>query len=180
MNFSYTRRKTRRSFSVTAGLEEKKVVNTRGSNNLSGKNVKYDTVNEIGCNFCGKSGHISLFDCEGFKNADITARCRFVVSQRLCWRCLKKGHIARRCTNKEIKACDRYLHSEIACPCDYRGKKFISGSASVNRSLNNFCKDRKGVRLPILPIKVYTARGQKRVYALIDTGSEETLISKKL
>jgi hypothetical protein len=27
---------------------------------------------------------------------------------------------------------------------------------------------------------VYTARGQKRVYALIDTGSEETLISKKL
>ena len=103
-----------------------------------------------------------------------------MVSQQLCWRCLRKGHIARRCTNKEIKVCDKYLHCEIACPCNYRGKKFISGSASVNRSLNSFCRDRKGVRFPILPIKVYTARGQKRVHGLIDTDSVETLTSKKL
>ena len=36
------------------------------------------------------------------------------------------------------------------------------------------------MRLPIIPINIYTPRGQKRVYDLIDTGSEETLMSKRL
>ena len=93
---------------------------------------------------------------------------------------VSEGHVARGCPDKRIKVCDRYSHCEIACPCDYRGKKFISGAASVNRTLHSICGERKGVRLPIIPIKIYTPRGQKRVYALIDTGSEETLISKRL
>ena len=50
----------------------------------------------------------------------------------------------------------------------------------MNRSFHSTCGKRKGVRLPILLIKKYTPSGEKRVYAFIDTGSEETLISKKL
>ena len=34
--------------------------------------------------------------------------------------------------------------------------------------------------LAYCPVKIYTPRGQRRVYALIDTGSEENLISRKL
>ena len=102
----------------------------------------------------------------------MTARCRFVAGNRLCWRCLEGGHRARGCLDMKIKVCDRYLHCEIACPCDYRGKKFVSGAASIHRSFHNLCGKRIGVRLPILPVKIYTPRGQKRVYALIDTGSE--------
>ena len=62
-----------------------------------------------------------------FKNASMTARCRFVVSRRLCWRCLREGHVARGCPDKRIKVCDRYSHCEIACPCDYHGKKSYQG-----------------------------------------------------
>ena len=76
-------------------------------------------------------GHDSLFDCEKFKNAGMTNRCRFITSYRLCWRCLERGHVALQCPNKKIKACDKFLHCEIACPCDYRGKKMISGAVSV-------------------------------------------------
>ena len=72
------------------------------------------------------------------------------------------------------------MHCEIACPCDYQGKKLISGAVSVDRMLHSTCGDRKWVCLPIVPIKIYTPRGQRKVYVLIDTGSEETLISKKL
>ena len=103
----------------------------------------------------------------------------FVMSYRLCWHCLERGHIASNCTNNKIKACDKYLHCEIACSCDYRGKKFISGAISVNRSFHSTCGERQ-VRLPILQIKTYTPWGERRVYALIDTGSEESLISRKL
>ena len=110
----------------------------------------------------------------------MTARCRFVRNNRLCWRCLKVGHYARYCTCRDIKCCDKFRHCEIACPCVYVGRKFISGVMSVNRSLSNRCEKRKGVRLPVLPVNVYTARGHKRVYALLDTGSEETLVSRQL
>ena len=130
--------------------------------------------------FCGEQGHTSLFDCNGFKNANMTARCHFVMSNRLCWHCLERGHMARGYSNKSIKVCDKFSHCEIACPCNYRGKRFISGAVSVNRALHSTCGERKGVRLPIIHIKIYTPRGQKRVYALIDTGSEETLISQRL
>ena len=32
----------------------------------------------------------------------------------------------------------------------------------------------------VLPVNIYTASGQKRVYALLDTGSEECLVSRQL
>ena len=136
--------------------------------------------NKTTCIFCEKSGHSSLFDCTDFKNSDMTVRCRFVRDKYLCWRCLKHGHIARFCARRDIKSCDKYRHCEVACPCDYAGRKFISGVVSVNRSLSNRCEKRAGVRLPILPVNVYTPRGYKRVYALLDTGSEECLVSREL
>ena len=104
-------------------------------------------------------GHDSLFDCEKFKNAGMTTRCRFVTSYRLYWHCLERGHVALQCPNKQIKACDKYLHCEIACPCDYWGKKMISGAVSVNMALNSINGERKGVRLPILPFRIYTPLG---------------------
>ena len=76
----------------------------------------------------------------------MTARCRFVLSNCLCWNCLEEGHISRGCVDKKIKVCDRYSHCEIACPCDYQGKKFISVAVSINRTLNSICWERKGVR----------------------------------
>ena len=88
----------------------------------------------------------------------MTARCRFVISYQLCWRYLKRGHIAGKCPDKKINVCDKYLHCEIACPCDYKGKKFVSGTVSVNRSFHSICRERKRGRLPILPKKNYTPR----------------------
>ena len=34
--------------------------------------------------------------------------------------------------------------------------------------------------MPILPVNVYTPKGYKRVYALLDSGSEECLVSREL
>ena len=59
-------------------------------------------------------------------------------------------------------------------------EKNISGALSVNRSFHSVCGERKGVRLPILPVRVYTPSGYKVVYALIESGNEECLVSKKL
>ena len=122
-----------RSCAVTSSQETKQNNNYRGNNYRSSNNHENNPScsKKSGCTFCGEQGHVSLFVCDGFKNANMTARCRFVVSNRLCWHCLEKGHIAKGCPDKKIKVCDRYSHCEIACPCDYRDKKFISGAVGV-------------------------------------------------
>ena len=52
---------------------------------------------------------------------------------------------------------------------------------SVQRPCNNNCTaNRWGLRFPLLPVRVYTSRGSKLVYALLDSGSEESLVSKSL
>ena len=52
------------------------------------------------CIFCEGTNHDSLFKCNDFKKSDISARCRFIVRNRLCWRCLERGHIGRYCGKK--------------------------------------------------------------------------------
>ena len=39
---------------------------------------------------------------------------------------------------------------------------------------------KSSLRLPILPVWVYSPEGSKLVYALVDSGSEESLISRSL
>ena len=67
--------------------------------------------------------------------------------------------IAFECPAKEIEACNRWSHCKLICNCNYTGKKFISGSLSVQRSYNNSCAvNKSGVRLPVLPVQVYSSR----------------------
>ena len=93
---------TRRSFSVTSSYKKKSNDNARGGNGRNNEDVKNSTSKKTGYSFCGDKGHVSLFNCGGFKNANMTARCHFVVSHRLCWRCLEEGHVARGYPDKKI------------------------------------------------------------------------------
>ena len=154
------------SLVVTSNPGKRSYSNQRYNNSQGGKNndkannqLNRPYTDKLGCLFCmGGRGHDSLFDCEKFKNAGMTNRCRFITSYRLCWRCLERGHVALQCPNKKIKACDKYLHCEIACTCDYRGKKMISATVSDNRAFHSISSESKGVRLPILPVNIYTPR----------------------
>ena len=97
----------RRSLAVTSSQEKKSNINYRGNNyrNRNENNYEWNAScsDKSGCIFCGERGHVSLFDCDGFKNANMTARCRFVMSNRLCWHFLERRHIARGCPDKKLK-----------------------------------------------------------------------------
>ena len=85
----------RRSFAVTSSQEKKTNNNYRGNNYRNRNENNYEGnasgSNKSGCIFCGEQGHTSLFDCNVFKNVNMTARCRFVMGNRLCWHCLERG-----------------------------------------------------------------------------------------
>ena len=78
---------------------------------------------------------------------------------------------------KKIEACDRWLHCKLVCTCNYDGRRFVAWSLAAQRSLHSACGSRAGVRLPILPVCIYTSGGSKFVYDLLDSGSEKSLIS---
>ena len=104
------------SLAVTASSEKKSYNyprnnNFKNYNKSNNNNVLNQPYSEkLGCLFCEGKGHASLFDCEKLKNSNLIARCRFVMSYRLCWHCLERGHIASNCPNNIIKTCDKYLH----------------------------------------------------------------------
>ena len=93
----YNKVAARRSFSVTFNHETKSNNNYKGGDDRKIDDAKNNSSKKPGCSFCGEQGHVSLFNCGGFKNVSMTARCRFVLSRRLCWRCLGEGHVARGC-----------------------------------------------------------------------------------
>ena len=62
-------------------------------------------------------------------------------------------------------------------------EKIVSGflAVAVKKAYSNSrAMGNSEVRLPVLPVRVYLLKGSKLVYDLIDSGSEETLVSKSL
>ena len=114
---------------------EWKIKNFSYRNYSSAYNRPISEIRE--CLFCRDKNHVSLFDCEHFKVSDSTTRFRFVLNNGLCWRCLVPRHRAFECPEKRIEACDKWAHCKLVCNCSYNGKKFISGSLAVQRSLHN-------------------------------------------
>ena len=71
-------------------------------------------------------------------------------------------------------------HSNLVCLCKFDGKKVISSAAKVCNLNTKSPSVGCNARMPILPVRVSTPNGNKIVYALIDSGSQESLVSKKL
>ena len=137
----------RRGLAFTSKPDKKSYNSYRGNNfhnrNESNNEGNASCSEKSGSLCCEERKHVSVFNCEGFKHASMTARCRFVVSHHLCWLCLEWGHIAGRCPDKRIKVCDKYFHCEIACPYNYWAKKFISSPVLPNRTLHGACGEKK-------------------------------------
>ena len=132
------------------------------------------------CLLCKSKEHVKLLNCDAFKSHDMATRVRIVLDNGLYWCCLGPRHWAFQCMTRDIDPCRRWLHNKLVRNCNYSGKKMISGSLAVEKACSHSRVLGKWVRLPILPVRVYSPKGSKLVYALIDSGSEETLISKSL
>jgi hypothetical protein len=64
------------------------------------------------CVFCTKQGH-SVYQCEAFAKASMKVKLDTVKENKLCFRCLRKGHIARDCKVRflcDIDGCGKRHH----------------------------------------------------------------------
>ena len=150
------------------------------------------------CSFCSKAH--PTYKCYQFKNLTVAERSEKASQAGMCFRCLEKDHMCAECPcgNKYRKlGCHRSHHyllcdcvivtpdpnvnnsnpsssseTNVKLPVDNSNATVIAGSAKVGLP---------GARLKVLPVRIYGEGGIfLTVYAMIDDGSERTLISEEI
>ena len=145
-----------------------------------------------GCESTHKIEH-----CPDFLNKSIRQRIVFARYKRLCLNCLLKGHFVSECqSNFKCKHCQQPDHSLLHKPIEDKEETLANPKegpgpreqANVNTvttapvetaSLTYSTTSRNKVALQVVPVKIMNKEGDSvATYALLDTGSEETFLSK--
>jgi hypothetical protein len=132
------------------------------------------------CNFCDGAGHFTN-KCEAFRQLTVDKRREAVKAKKLCFNCLSRDHISANCTSKHtcIMCNGRHhslLHVEPApkafCATDNgsgatcgHGKKQAPHPADIV------------LATALIPIKGHGNRGTVMCRALLDSGSQMSLIT---
>ena len=177
--------------SQTSALDSERATTT--SKSKSAKSVNTQPPNMVYSCPCCKENHF-ITRCERFRAMKVKDRVSFVQSKHLCFLCLKPNHNSRECTRTfvcDINGCgkkhNRFLHlprsgddSQEPSAALNDGNTQVKTTTSVNC---NYSKLNSGkIALPIMAVRV---RGKGRrnyidTYALCDSGSNQTYVSRHL
>ena len=139
----------------------------------SGKQM--ENQEKTSCWLCKQKHH--LMDCPQFKDKSVEDRIDFARKEKLCKNCFSKGHTTKDCICK------------LKCRANSSGKKHhtllhrqdqrqVSISSSISHKKTNLPKTT--IFLQLLPVKVSNGSQTVEVNALLDTGSDTTIITSKL
>jgi len=152
------------------------------------KNVKRNLSE---CLYCLKPGHL-IYSCYNFIAESLEKRTEFASEKNLCISCLRLAHGDSRCpvrSSPRLPQCKKNHHA-LLCSCSRESKAEsfkpvdnAPGAQSCKKvsGVNHIAKGCGGVRLHVLPVVVSNECGEeKEVYAMFDSGSEESLISQEV
>jgi hypothetical protein len=149
-----------------------------------------------GCLFCSRRNHTTS-DCQDFAKESMQDKREFVKKERLCFGCLTKGHMSKRCPSRnECKKCSRKhptsLHDESLCQlANARSARLADPSSDKEQegthrkaSNNGTCgkvSTNTGNPLTSMVVPVYISSQENPgreilVYALLDTMSDTTFV----
>lgn len=136
-----------------------------------------NNTSEYRCVFCSNNSHDSA-KCFNAQKLSYEQKRKTLSDIGACFRCLKVGHISRKCRVRvRCIICSR-SHTEIMCTGVLekrpQNRETSDNSAGVNQTLANSTNTQ--VFLQTLRIKLEGLRGSKTVRALIDTGSQKSYI----
>ena len=139
------------------------------------------------CLFC-KGNHF-LDDCQDLRWRPLEERKQFIQSHRLCFGCLRGGHLARFCRRRRKCGICGNLHATLlhrqTPKHDPPGESSPVSSHSVQVS-GGVTADagpgsHTGTLMPVIPVWMVSPSGKMvKTYAFCDSGSSGTFISKSL
>ena len=134
------------------------------------------------CYLCKKYHH-ALEDCRVFKNKSFEERREFIITNGICFSCLKKGHISKQCLQRLSCSKCRKRHPTSLCG-DFKNWKqksshlhnedSVSNGSSMKVSISNVTD----LTTMIVPVFVSSEDSIEplMVYALLDSQSDSTFI----
>ena len=162
------RRNIAPSYINTIVHDDSKVENIKQVNNLEDSKSK---PIQRKCWLC--SGSHRLMECDQFTKKSITDRKKVVEEEKLCWNCLSKGHVVKDCKSTytcKIEGCNKKHHTML-----HHSTKPI-----VNVNSYKSTKDFNKTYLQVLPVIVSNGESFIETNALLDTGSDSTLIRQDI
>ena len=141
----------------------------------------FTTTTTPACPVCKANHHLK--DCKQFKGLPVEKRVVVVKENNICYRCLDRNHLSPECQKTEPCGngdCGGLHHSLLhGAPRMYPRTRKPSGDKPADKPFNgSTATNTVGcvTMLPILPI-ILKANGKSvSTFALLDTGSEVTLV----
>ena len=146
---------------------------SHGSKNKISKEIKIDNTRTLSCWLC-KNNH-RLMNCKDFLAKTPAERNNFVSDNKLCFNCLSKGHQLNDCKSDfrcREDNCNRKHHTLLH-------QELKAGDLTIN----NCNKDRdidNTTYLQIIPVTIHNNTNSVKTWALLDIGSDATLISEEI
>ena len=153
---------------VNSSPRDKGRPNHKGSVNV----LKCETAEGVECPYCRK--HHLLDVCPDFLKLNADTRWNETRKLRLCFLCLKGNHQFKECKSDNrcsVNNCKRKHHTILHQEASLTENK----QASINA-----CESAGSVQLGTIPIILKGPKGNVKTYALIDSGSDSTLVKKNL
>ena len=129
-----------------------------------------DKVNRgIKCWLC-KNEH-RLMNCKQFLSKSFTEKKDFINKKRLCFNCLAKGHVLKECQSNffcRIESCKKKHHT------------LLHEETQVNINVSSAKHNLSVTYLQVLQIYVSNGDVLMKVNALLDSGSDSSLVIKAL
>ena len=145
------------------------------------------------CPFCN-SHHHSLENCSSFKKKTVKEKKAFVQEARICFGCLRYGHVSRRCRNRKV--CKTYsmphptiLHDESkivpknGSENQARAVQSVEATNTCTSTCNATGTTDTITNSMIVPVRIHhqdNAERQVVVYALLDPASNGTFIKESI
>lgn len=143
-----------------------------------------------GCSYC--SGNHTINNCFTLENKPMADRVKYVHENRLCFGCLRKGHHSKQCQSRSnCRRCNKRhptsLHDKNwkrESPPRNESPTVTANSESPQSevtttaaNVNSTSVKRKMYSMTV-PIYVSSGKGEKLVYALLDTQSDASFITQ--
>ncbi|CAH8508880.1 unnamed protein product [Schistosoma rodhaini] len=129
-----------------------------------------DSVKVSSCAVC--LGDHEATDCPRLAKMSVRERRQEIRRRGLCYLCLKKGHIAMSCNSG-------FKFDVENCKVRHNSLLHIDGTDNY---VMNLAKDGNSSRvcLGIVPVRLYGPKGCLETYALLDSGSDTSLVCEEL
>ena len=157
---------------IIASKENKGRDRRGGGKESQNNHIGSDQDKKLSCWVC-QMPH-KIWQCDQFQKKSIPDRRKLIKEKRCCYNCLSPKHSVKECKSKvSCRHCKKRHHSSLHDP-NY------AGSNDTPEVESNYGKSNEHTYLQVIPITVSNGEKSFKVNALLDTGSDTTLIKSSL